>query len=322
MSDYKIEKLDSTQFDVLIPLMKDCFGMDANIDYFKWKFMDNPAGHFTGFIARDNKTNEVAAYYGVIPEDYMIDGEKQKIYQSCDTMTHSRHRRKGLFQKLAVGCYDYLRENDQMFVIGFGGEVSTPGLLKFGWKRSFDFYHLFVPKILCYSSLLSKYKTENFQIGTDVINFEHLIEDKNSARIHSFRNAENFVWRHSNPLIKYEVLTFKQDEQIEGYLSYYIRNNKIFIFDFVFSDDLSRKALIQNLKKRTLDENLTAIVAFCQENGSASRELKRSGFLANPFGRGPGSLRTPFMFYASDEKMSEFLPANCWSIKSFDHDSY
>ena len=97
MSDYKFEKLDSTRFDVLIPLMQDCFGMETSVDYFKWKFMENPAGHFVGFIATHEETGEVAAYYGVIPEDYLIKGEHRKIYQSCDTMTHSRHRRKGLF---------------------------------------------------------------------------------------------------------------------------------------------------------------------------------------------------------------------------------
>lgn len=322
MSDYKIEKLDSSRFDVLIPLMNDCFGMNANIDYFKWKFIDNPAGHFVGFIARDGKTNEVAAYYGAIPEDYVIDGEKRKIYQSCDTMTHSRHRRKGLFQKLAVGCYEHLRDNDELFIIGFGGEQSTPGLLKFGWKRAFDFHYLFIPKILCRSVFPSKYKESDFQTGVAVAHFEHLIEKNNSARVYSLRDADNFAWRHANPLIKYEVSTFKRDEKIEGYLSFYVRNDKIFVFDFAFSTETSRKALIENLKKRTVAANLSGIVAFCQENGLASRELKRAGFLSNPFGRGPGSQKTPFMFYADDETMREFAAGDCWSVKSFDHDSY
>ena len=42
MPDYRFSKIDSTQFDILIPLMKDCFGMYVNIDYFIWKYVDNP----------------------------------------------------------------------------------------------------------------------------------------------------------------------------------------------------------------------------------------------------------------------------------------
>src|SRR4051812_15245250 len=107
MSDYSIRKLEPSEFHLLIPLMKDCFGLSVDIDYFRWKFLDNPAGSFIGFVA-ETDSGEVAAYYGVIPEQYVIKGVQRLIYQSCDTMTHSSHRRKGLFQKLATYCYDYL----------------------------------------------------------------------------------------------------------------------------------------------------------------------------------------------------------------------
>lgn len=63
MADYRFEKVDSSQFDSLIPLMRHCFGMEVNIEYFKWKFIDNPAGKFVGFAAIDEKTNETAAFF-------------------------------------------------------------------------------------------------------------------------------------------------------------------------------------------------------------------------------------------------------------------
>ena len=97
MSEYTISKLDPENFQVLLPLMKDCFGMDVNIDYFKWKFLENPAGPFIGFTAVCNKTDEVVAYFGFIPESYKMDGIDKIIFQAHDLMTHSNHRRKGLF---------------------------------------------------------------------------------------------------------------------------------------------------------------------------------------------------------------------------------
>ena len=51
MPDYHIKRIGAADFPMLIPLMKDCFGMDVNIDYFHWKYIDNPAGHFIGFVA-------------------------------------------------------------------------------------------------------------------------------------------------------------------------------------------------------------------------------------------------------------------------------
>ncbi|MBA2726658.1 MAG: hypothetical protein H0U49_00595 [Parachlamydiaceae bacterium] len=44
----------------------------------------------------------------MIPEEYVIDSKKRTIYQACEAMTHSNHRRKGLFEMLVNKCNDYL----------------------------------------------------------------------------------------------------------------------------------------------------------------------------------------------------------------------
>src|ERR1019366_8164946 len=90
--------------------------------------------------------NEVASYYGSIPQVFSVNGEKQIIYQTCDLMTHSNHRRKGLFQLLAAHCYSYLKEQDKFFLTAFGGDQSTPGFLKFGWQHITDIVNYFYPR--------------------------------------------------------------------------------------------------------------------------------------------------------------------------------
>lgn len=320
MSSYTIKKLDGNQFDILIPLMENCFGMNVSLDYFKWKFLDNPAGKFIGFTAVENETNEVAAYYGVIPEKYIIGGGEKTIYQSGDTMTHSNHRRKGLFQKLAAHCYDYLRENEELFVIGFGGAQSAGGLVKLGWKKAFDFHTLFVPRLFCRTALLSKSAGE-CRIVTDLQILKNLIQEKPAAEIHSARTVEHAAWRYANPLHSYEILAAANNSSVEGYVCYYLDGGKIFLFDFVFTTKNSRKTLLGNLKKKVVKENLKGIVAFCPENGLPTAQLKQSGFLLNPFSRGPLNEKNPFMFYADEETMRRFSGADCWSIKSYDHDA-
>lgn len=322
MSNYSIRKLDKAQFELLIPLLKDCFGLDVSVDYFKWKFLENPAGSFVGFIAVDEETDEIAAYYGAIPEKYIVEGKEKTIYQSCDTMTHTNHRRKGLFQKLAVHCYEYLRENDELFVIGFGGGQSTPGFLKFGWRRLFDFQTLFVPRIFCYTSFLSKYPVGSYKIVSDLNELNDLVGKRELAKVTSQRDLEHLKWRYRNPLHDYEIVALNGTSKIEGFVCFYEKDDKIFLFDSVFMTSESRKSLINYLKKRVIKENLKGIVTICSELAQSTRELRKCGFISNPFGRGPLHEKLPFIFYADDETMDKLDNPNLWHIESYDHDSF
>jgi len=321
MPGYTIKKLESDQFDILIPLMKNCFGMDVTIDYFRWKYLGNPAGSFIGFVAIETDTGEIAASFNLIPEKYIIEGKETIIYQGCDAMTHSNHRRKGLFQKLVTYCHDYLKNINQLFLIALaGGTESTRGLMKLGWQRVFNFRFLFIPKILCYFSLLSN-STNEGETVSDLRVLEPLIEKKSFAKIYSFRNIDHLLWRYANPLHSYNVVAFSNNSAIEGYICYYIDNRKIFLFDFVFTTPKSQKSLLGNLKRRVVKEKLKGIVTFCQENNPLVNKLKRSGFLMNHFKRGPLSDTPPLLFYSDEKSMSKFSNPNCWSIISYDHDA-
>jgi hypothetical protein len=315
VENYVIEKLNADQFEVLIPLMKDCFGIDVNIDYFKWKFINNPSGPFIGFIAINNETQEVAAYYGVIPEEYFIEGERQIIFQSCDTMTHSNHRRKGLFQKLAEHCYQYLKENHQLFVMGFGGNQSTPGFLKLGWVKSFDVIYLFIPKLLCYSSIFVKNVTDIRSV--EIEDIYHLCNLKKQTAITSFRTIEQFKWRLSNPLHKCNVTSYKN----EAYIAHYINENKLFLLDYYFPTNNIGILLINFLKALCLKQNLKGIVTISQKNSINYLDLKRLGFINNSLNYGPLHQKIPFIFLTSTERTKKINNESFWNITPYEHDS-
>ncbi len=321
MSNYLIKKLEKNQFDLLIPLMKDCFGMDVNVDYFKWKFLNNPAGSFIGSIAVEEDTGEVAAYYGAIPEKYFVEGKEKTIYQSCDTMTHSKHRRKGLFQKLAIHLYESLRENNELFIIGFGGAQSAPGLAKFGWRKLVDFRTIFIPKLLCQTFRFTRFDESQFEEITDLTELDTLFKNDVQASVFSNRSAEHAAWRYQNPLKKTKVIAFRPKIEIEGFVGYSIVEEKIFLFDFQFKTKSSGKILINYLKRMVVRQNLKGMIAFCAENSVAHLKLKSNGFIANPFNRGPLHERNPFMFYADEETMNRLYKPELWHITSYDHDS-
>jgi hypothetical protein len=319
MINYSIKKIKSDEFYLLIPLMKNCFGASVNIEYFVWKYVNNPSGFVEGFIAL-SETNEIAAFYGVIPEVYIIEGKKTTIFQSCDTMTHSNHRRKGLFQKLALHCYEHLKNENKLFIIGFGGGQSTPGFLKFGWIRLFYVKFYFYPKIF---SLFKSYSSDRIKKIEDVSLIEGLIlKSNNLSVIHSHKTLENFKWRISNPNYNYKILAHQTSEFIyNSFLCYYIMDDKIVLFDFYFENLKTGKLLVGQLKNQLSNSKYKGIIMFCQENSVFSRSVSKLGFISNPFSKGPLSIKVPFIFYANKEELNTYNAKHKWLVNSFDHDA-
>lgn len=320
MSNYTIAKLKPEEFHLLIPLMKDCFGMNVDVKYFEWKFLNNPAGYFEGFVSVA-ENGEIAAYYGAIPEVYIVNSKKTTIYQSCDTMTHSNHRRKGLFQKLALHCYDYLKSQNKLFVIGFGGGQSTPGFIKFGWVHTFNMQYYFYPKLFSYFHF--RKSDSSIEQVDDYEKIENaLLKSNVFADIHSHKSLEIFKWRISNPNIKYNVIANKSENKTySSYLCYYTHKNKIVIFDMFFENILEGKMLMGKLKKILCTSDYKGIIAFCQEKSYTTNMLRKLNFVSNPFKKGPLSQKIPFIFYSLNEVMKENNDHNKWFISSFDHDS-
>lgn len=317
---YDMKRIGAENFDLLIPLMKDCFGMDVDIEYFRWKYTENPAGSFIGFVAVDTFTKEVGAYYGVIPQFFELDGEVRTIYQSCDTMTHSSHRRRGLFQKLALRTYQELRNEDKFFVIGFGGGQSTPGFLKFGWRRLFDYRYYFRPAILC--RLSRKIDRSNFTLKTAHNAIKSGVDMSRSeikAKAKGVRTPEQISWRLSNPYHNYLTLQLKADK--ESYTTFYVDQDKLVLFDMSVKNMESGKKMIQFLSNEVVTKGFKGIISFCQENGHDAQLLQKLGFITNPFSFGPLNERVPFILFSSEQEMDSYNEPENWWVTTYDHDS-
>lgn len=319
---YDLKRIGAEDFDLLIPLMKDCFGMDVDIDYFRWKYTENPAGSFVGFVAIDAFTKEIGGYYGVIPQFFELDGERTTVFQSCDTMTHSSHRRRGLFRKLAMRCYEELRNEGKLFVIGFGGGQSTPGFLKFGWRRLFDYRYYFKPAILCKLSagpesikekIVLKKAQAAIKAGLDVS------RSNINARAKGIRTSEQIKWRLSNPYHKYLALRVKGDE--ESYIIFYVDGDKLVIFDVMLANPQSGKIMMKFLSREVSKKGFKGIISFCMEGSPDAKTLQSLGFITNPFSFGPLNEKVPFILYSSEDQMDKFMSPSDWHVTTYDHDS-
>ena len=91
-------------------------------------------GDVTGYIAIHKASGSPAAYYGVFPVQLTWKGMVFLAAQSGDTMTHTDHRKKGLFTWLAKKTYDACTEKGIRLVFGLPNKNSFPGFIrKLNW---------------------------------------------------------------------------------------------------------------------------------------------------------------------------------------------
>jgi hypothetical protein len=138
LSQYRFERLSANNLGDLLILYADAFKVSVELSYLEKKYNTKPLGaQWIGFIAYD-VDDYPAAYYGVFPIRVMMNNTVVLAAQSGDTMTHSKHRKKGLFIHLAQKTFELAKEEGIQFIFGFPNENSLPGFLKLGWKISHD----------------------------------------------------------------------------------------------------------------------------------------------------------------------------------------
>jgi hypothetical protein len=112
-------------------------------EVWRWQFVDNPAG--AGWVRLADHDGAVVGQYAAIPTRFRVRAgatpATRVFAMSCDTMTHPRYQRQGMFVTLAQDLYrDVAEAHGVTTVWGFPNDASRPGFVgKLGW---FD-VHLF-----------------------------------------------------------------------------------------------------------------------------------------------------------------------------------
>ncbi len=123
--EYRIERLNDENIHDLIPLYKDAFNEDRTVSLIKAKFNTKSiGGEYYSFIAY-SKDNIAAAFYALFPVEITSNKAKYLCAQVGDLMTHSSHRRKGLFYKLAIHTHEFAKKNGVSFIFTFPYDDAT-----------------------------------------------------------------------------------------------------------------------------------------------------------------------------------------------------
>lgn len=289
MDDYTIERLTDSNISDLSILFANVYNRLLPPAFFSGKYNTKAFGpENLGYIAYSSNKTPVS-FYGVIPCHLNIDGDKILAAQSADTMTHPKHRKKGLFLALARMTYHLAYNNGIEFIFGFPNQHSMPGFHKLNWIFTDKPMRLFVfpGSDIPFSRLLNRLRLLKAQ------------SSPNSGQLTAsalFVGEENAIIRNDD-FLKYKSYSRKISLQFENSYVWAKNDGDLKIGYFRLQPDKNISWLIGNLTK-------TAKRLFC----------RKIIFMTGPNTESLESLRTvqqgkdafPIGFYNLSERKFDF----------------
>ena len=323
-----------------------------SVDHLRWLFLDNPNGTFKGYVA--HRGEKMLGFYGVIPTQLDVFGNKTVGSLSLLTVTHPDYWRQGILNTLASALYTQLEENGVVITYGFPNENSLPVLVnKLHWKH-ISTINLFARPLK--ASRIAHNYFSNAVLTSVVEQFGLLIYSSPvlpsaafsirpclyfDARVNVLRAAsrsdetiqiahdQDFLnWRYaSSPEWKYHIFVAEENNRMLGYIVmrfvefYGLRGGMIMdIAALPERGDVLRGllqyALVYADKK---DQDLVAGMAY--GNPALKWALLRAGFLAIPQAIAPKKWYFGGRLHKeSDQNASGLLNARNWVLTFGDND--
>lgn len=138
--EYHIERIIPSHYPLLKIIYQDVFKTELSAQTIEKRFDTAALGlPVIGLIAIHKTTNTPAAYCGVFPFQAIVGDTLIQAGQRGDTMTHSAHRRKGLFTLLGKQVQEECRKEGIKILISQPNEQSFPATVNtLGWTKMDD----------------------------------------------------------------------------------------------------------------------------------------------------------------------------------------
>lgn len=321
-TNFDFRGVDEQSLGRFSDMFKECFGLTVDENYFRWKYLENPAGRVVAFEALDG--SRPAAFYGVIPEQWRVSGSLQVIYQSMDTATHPDYQRRGLFVKLAKMTYATLGD---AAIIGFPGDQSYPGFVqKLGWKHVADGGYLFANRTLW--SIQKPFRSRprlNFelidQVTPELSSF--LSRFRSPATLAKELSPAFFNWRvFRHPLHRYKVLSIGDGGGGVGCCIYRQDTEKSCSIEWLGFERPTHyathvSAVISHLFERT---GMRYLYTWIPTEKHLKEGYARAGLLRNRTSYGPFRDHNPFIVYKGGDEPGPWFGASNYDLQPFTHD--
>lgn len=120
--DYTIKDYEDKHFTGVFRLFKDVFGKNMNQEYFLWKNINNPQGK--SIIKLALKEDEVIGLSSIWMFNMEFMGKSILSGQSVDAMVHRDHRKKGIFESLAMAALEDMKSAGFQLRFNFPNEAA------------------------------------------------------------------------------------------------------------------------------------------------------------------------------------------------------
>ncbi len=199
----------------IIALFETVFARPMTPAFWRWRFLDHPAGGPLIMLAWDG--DRLAGHYAASHAPLSVEGEALAAALSMTTMTHPDYRGRGLFEALGGALYEQLSAQGFAAVWGFPNTMShLPFRGKLGW---FD---------VCDVATMTLDLTQRAAPAADRRGVTLAQTDARfgalSARlarqtpIGGLRDAPTLAWRiDRNPVNRYRLFALEDGDEIAGY---------------------------------------------------------------------------------------------------------
>ena len=290
-------------FNELANLFNKCFNIFPKNNYFTWKFLQNPSGESITIIAI--YSSKIIGSFTLIPELFLINDKKRKIYQGVDLYVDPEFRGKGIFKNLVkYSELELSRKEKKYYIFVHGVPVSGKGFAQNPrWSLVKEIKYYFSHRYYFLFNSFFKQKSNSDNIETNIptkselnIFFNNLI--KSTKPIKKIFDAEIFIWRFVNhPYRKYKFVKLSTNNKIEALAVYsknYRERIKIEYLDFINKQKIS--SYIYKICKFIFKyEKTNWIYSYKDSNYLIDSAFKNNGFIFNPFSYGLFSHRSLFI---------------------------
>ncbi len=242
----------------LVKLYNSCFPKRINLDYWKWKYEENPYG-FEISIGINKERKIIGQYCSQFKVGWSL-GKKSKIINVVDVCVDKHYRHKGFYHDAIKLQYTLPYLKIPSLTINFPKKEITQLAFKYGYADG-------VIEIPIYSKKLSKLKY--FLRGKDYkayrlsrINDVHSIKrelnllwkkKKKELNISVVRDFKYLNWRIFDCPLNNHFFVIKNEGKIVGYFSVFKYNNISYVTDILILNDYLDGSIINMADKLCLN---------------------------------------------------------------------
>lgn len=313
---YDIRPWQSGDEAHIMTLFKDSFGRELSPEFWKWRYLDHPHGGPLVMLAWSG--DDLVAHYGASQAPFWVDGEIVPAALSMSTMTHPKHRGRGLVEAVGEALYENLCQAGYAAAWGFPNPmINATRQRKLGWKPVCDVATLSVTLTSVRHSDPESLPPVEKVTAVDM-RFEQLnLQLAKSAGLQSLKDEKTLKWRvDANPINTYTRYVINDGLGISAYaITKTYGTAETDLVDLRSIDERHSMALLQSVSSDAQSAGIERLNTWCLNASGLRLALERFGFSAN----GPVTYLGGRPFNSA---VGDFTDARRWSLAMLDSDLY